>query len=825
MQKEDASYSFCRLKDIACAVCVRIDALESYKKPVPASKLHEDHLLRNFGGGSAANNSDLYVTVELFADRKPLILPVRTSYKSFKVRRNWNEWLTLPIKYSELPSTSQCAITLWDVAGPGKVVPYGGTTVAMFNKDFTLKQGPQKCRVWLDVESDGSPESTTNSFAEIKSESDRLESLWKKKEAGDLPKVDWLDTLTHRQIERIRQEDKSRFDNHYLYIDFVRFDFPIIYTDNEYSKLSGTTTIGALARLHPATVVYDSEILRDNLVEAKHRTLARSHRTGASDVDLKPNAKIRDELNEIVGFSPTQELTNEQKDLVWKFRFYLTREKRALTKVLKSIIWTDPVESRQAIELLGKWTEVEVDDALELLGPTFTNYAVRSYAVDRLRKAGDDELTLYLLQLVQALKYEYIPESTANTAEDSSLASFLVIRAAQSEVLGNDLYWYLMVECESKNAPKLFGKVAYQFMKTLMATPEGQRRRETLRLQAEVVERINRVSKEIKNSRENVTKKQVHLQHLLSDPKTGLNEFRKIPLPLDPKISIVGITASDCGVFKSSLFPLRLVFKCSDGGDYSIIYKNGDDLRQDQLVMQIIMLMDRLLRNENLDLKLSPYRVLATGPDHGAIQYIRSLSLTAALAENNGSLLAFLRTNNPNPDAPLGVDPLAMNTYVKSCAGYCVITYLLGVGDRHLDNLMLSPNGRFFHIDFGFILGHDPKPFPPAMKVSREMVEGMGGQQSIYYQDFKGYCYTAYTTLRKSANLILNLFSLMTDANIPDIQIEPDAAVLKVKEKFCLEMSEGEAMKHFQSLINDSVSALFPLVIDRLHNLTQYWKK
>lgn len=33
-------------------------------------------------------------------------------------------------------------------------------------------------------------------------------------------------------------------------------------------------------------------------------------------------------------------------------------------------------------------------------------------------------------------------------------------------------------------------------------------------------------------------------------------------------------------------------------------------------------------------------------------------------------------------------------------AGYCVVTYLLGVGDRHLDNLLVAPDGKLVLSNF-----------------------------------------------------------------------------------------------------------------------------
>jgi phosphatidylinositol 3-kinase len=440
------------------------------------------------------------------------------------------------------------------------------------------------------------------------------------------------------------------------------------------------------------------------------------------------------------------------------------------------------------------------------------------------------ELLVYLLQLVQALRFELqriTDIANYRGISDSPLANFLISRAASNFKLGNYFHWYLMVECQDETAGQdpvirdLYKEVDFGFMAKLEETEEGRAYRKTLLRQAEMVTVLSNIAWETRNSRQSREKKATRLRQFLTDPKNDLITIDPpLPLFLDPSVEVTGCFPEESTCFKSTASPLKLQWKTTTGIRYPMIFKVGDDMRQDQLVIQIIMLMDRLLQSENLDLKLTPYHCLATAPTAGAVEFVLSSPLSD-VDKHDKTILGYLRRHNPDSKAPLGIRKETMETYIKSCAGYCVITYILGVGDRHLDNLMLTPNGHFFHIDFSYILGRDPKPFATLMKLSSQMVDGMGGTNSDYYHQFKQYCFTAFTSLRKSANLILNLFALISEANIKDIQAEPDKAVLKVQERLHLDKSEQEATHLFDELIQTSTTAWAPKVIDTLHTFTQ----
>jgi hypothetical protein len=64
-----------------------------------------------------------------------------------------------------------------------------------------------------------------------------------------------------------------------------------------------------------------------------------------------------------------------------------------------------------------------------------------------------------------------------------------------------------------------------------------------------------------------------------------------------------------------------------------LIVKSGDDIRQEQLAMQLISEFERIFSAANLSLWLRPYRVLATDPNSGLIELVPSVMSIHALKE------------------------------------------------------------------------------------------------------------------------------------------------------------------------------------------------
>ncbi|KAE8745182.1 Phosphatidylinositol 3-kinase catalytic subunit type 3 [Frankliniella occidentalis] len=765
-------------------------------------KLLENPML-SFSGLYKENCADLIVECQVFSEGRPLALPVTTSYKAFSSRWSWNEWVVLPVMFCDLPRDAQLALTVYDCVGPSKLQPVGGTTIALFGNHGVFRQGMLDLRVWPDRVADGSFPSCTPGKARShgKEQMQRLSKLAKRHRNGYLPKVDWLDRLSFREMEVINEREKRSSDFLYLMVEFPCIELGGVSHSVVYYEPDGDSVYPFQAQPEIVTVP-DHEILEENLVESKHHKLARSLRSGMSDKDAKPNAAVRDTLHNIVAYPPTKILTTEEQDLVWRFRFYLSNQKKALTKFLLCVNWKLNAEVRQALSMLENWVPMDVEDALQLLSPQFTHPAVRRYAVSRLQQAPDEDLLLYLLQLVQALKYENFDEINAgysrvvntyasqeekegsavvcecSTSDTSSggladgelsershatscvnsssnstenLASFLIYRACQNITLANYFYWYLVTESESHEkeqdvgiyqdnpAREMYRTVKKTFLQTLQkGNKDWQARRMILARQQLFIIELVKLVKMVARESGNRKKKIERLQALFVDAEAfmiNFSNFEPLPFPLNPDIHIKGIVAESATLFKSALMPSRLTFLTTDNTEYVAIFKHGDDLRQDQLILQSISLMDKLLRRENLDLKLTPYRVLATSTKHGFVQFIDSMPVAEVL-QSDGSIQNFFRKHHFVESAPYGIQPEIIDNYVRSCAGYCVITYILGVGDRHLDNLLLTSDGKLFHIDFGFILGRDPKPLPPPIKLSKEMVDAMGGVDSDHYHEF-----------------------------------------------------------------------------------------
>uniref|UniRef100_A0A8C1R6R3 phosphatidylinositol-4,5-bisphosphate 3-kinase n=1 Tax=Cyprinus carpio TaxID=7962 RepID=A0A8C1R6R3_CYPCA len=505
-------------------------------------------------------------------------------------------------------------------------------------------------------------------------------------------------------------------------------------------------------------------------------------------------------LREIVDNKNYTEFFEDEKELLWKLREEVRqRYPESLPKLLLITKWNKHEDVAQMVSLLRKWPELPAIHALELLDYSFPDPHARSFTIRCLRKLSDDELFQYLLQLVQVLKYEsYL---------DCDLTCFLLERALANKKIGHFLFWHLRSEMHVPSVSLRFGLILEAYCRGSIFHIKS------LIKQNEALNKMKALNDFVKSGSQKATRIQTtEDMKVCIKQDTYMEALSDVVSPLNPSI----VLADKCKFMDSKMKPLWLMYK-NKYDNVGIIFKNGDDLRQDMLTLQMIQLMDVLWKTEGLDLRMLPYGCLSTGNKTGLIEVVKNSDTIANIQRNNSNsaataafnkdaLLNWLKSKNPGDKLDQAIEEFTL-----SCAGYCVATYVLGIGDRHSDNIMISETGQLFHIDFGHFLGN----FKSKFGINRERVpfiltydfvhviqEGRTNN-SEKFERFRECCEQAYKILCRNGTLFVNLFALMKAAGLPELSSSKDIQYLK--DSLALGKSEEEALKNFKVKFNEAL--------------------
>ncbi len=548
--------------------------------------------------------------------------------------------------------------------------------------------------------------------------------------------------------------------------------------------------------------------------------------------------KPRAALNLLFDSRDQSSLQPNEIMFMYKYRQSLYRERKLFVLVINGILWNDNNGRRDGLALLKDLPQdLTTEDALELMCTLGNVYEIRVASVKILEQRPLPEIYHFTPQLLQTVrKYE----SKLITTDDNLMMSFLLQCAAQSDRIYNKLCWALTVQVDANPDDTLYKSMQYK----LLMLQEGKKTSLPLFIrQQKLVSNLSDVSTHLRTLYAAVPRPQKIqiLQSILNGTYSSetfkIHDWNSVfPLDCLPDTFMQldlkqykQLHCDDCGIFKSAMAPLAIPFVVDGSGEadrvYKVIFKRGDDLRQDALIMQLIRFMDQVLKKNGLDLCLTPYNIVATGADTGFVEMVTQSHTIASVLDHNPTIYDFLEKHNSDRRDL----ETALDRYVRSCAGYCVITFILGVGDRHLDNLLLREDGSFFHIDFGFVLGNDPKPqfTTPPMRLTKEMVYAMrdiqdvDGVESAQFKRFKLLCCQAFTALRKYANVILLMLLLMTDSGLDQIT---QHNIRTVKQNFALHLSTEESNQYIENKINESVRMVLPNINEQFHKIAQRFR-
>ncbi|UKJ89608.1 1-phosphatidylinositol 4-kinase [Theileria orientalis] len=311
---------------------------------------------------------------------------------------------------------------------------------------------------------------------------------------------------------------------------------------------------------------------------------------------------------------------------------------------------------------------------------------------------------------------------------------------------------------------------------------------------------------------------------------------------------IVGIDVDSVKILHSATrVPFMLTYKLKSGKERTYIYKMRDDLRQDNLVIQIKNFMLGIFESHDLRVFLQPFLVIPYSSVLGEIfsnGTINQVSPRIHLPRKEfeiGGIVGFISNtisrHNIGKESCVSIKHYflkrfghelspnyirAVDNFITSLAGYALLSFLLQVKDRHNGNLLFTTSGHIIHIDFGFILGASPAkdlqfelaPF----KFTQEMVEFMGGYNSDNFKKFIDLLINSYFALRTHSNLVLTLVQLLQYSNIPCFR---KSTLIKLKRRLRLNDTPSEAKSYILRKIFYALHSKTTKLYDVVQNYQQ----
>jgi hypothetical protein len=188
----------------------------------------------------------------------------------------------------------------------------------------------------------------------------------------------------------------------------------------------------------------------------------------------------------------------------------------------------------------------------------------------------------------------------------------------------------------------------------------------------------------------------------------------------------------------------------------AFILKKANDFFNEKIITIYITSCDKIFREENIDIWLNPFFVQIFESRSGLIEVIP-----------NSISLHDLKFNLEKKEKKKGNSiylsksfKKICNNFIESLVGYSLLCFFLQIKDRHNGNILINPENRIIHIDFGFILGNFPgnmKFEADSFKFSRDFLKEMGGKKSEGHIYFKELFLRGFFSIRKNFGKILKI--------------------------------------------------------------------